>query len=215
MTGWLKKRRLRWKRKNLGKKLQLKKVKREKRLWGEDENKDNVEENKSRKLKDAKVTHEEANGSEPEGPGEEENKIEAEIKEGENQTDVRVDEPKQSTKDVMNQAIGIPEEVAQAIEAITKGAKEEGKGPFGVDLSFPQISKAALMEAKAKTDLGQRISCVPDPDAKMDKTWDLHKAYHFVRMGYNHGHNLSVNSIHTLIGNQQVNSLVSLTDVHF
>lgn len=87
-----------------------------------------------------------------------------------------VDELEQPPKDVMSQVVGIAEEVAQPVEAITAEAKEEG-------LSFPEISEAVLVEAKAEEDLGQMIACVLDPGSKVEKTWDLHKAYHFVRIG--------------------------------
>lgn len=49
---------------------------------------------------------------------------------------MRVGEPEQSTKDVMSQVVGIVEEVAQVIEAITKEAKGEREEPSKVDLSF-------------------------------------------------------------------------------
>lgn len=61
--------------------------------------------------------------------------------------------------------------------------KEKRGGAFADRSSLPEISKVALAEAKAEEDLGQMIVCVPDPDSKVEKTWDLYEAYRFVRIG--------------------------------
>lgn len=55
-----------------------------------------------------------------------------------------MDDPEQSTKDIMSSVVEITDEVVQAVEAITKEAKEEGEEPPEVDLSFLEISEAAL-----------------------------------------------------------------------
>lgn len=79
-------------------------------------------------------------------------------------------EPEQSTKDVMSQIVGIVEEVAQVVEAITREAKGEREEPSKVDLSFLELSEVTLTEAKIEKDLGKIIACVPDPDFKVEKT---------------------------------------------
>lgn len=61
----------------------------------------------------------------------------------------------QPPRDVITQVVGIAEEVAQVVEAISAEAKEEGEEPSQIDLSFPEISKAALEEAKVEEELDQ------------------------------------------------------------
>lgn len=101
----------------------------------------------------------------------------------------------------MTQVVKIAEEVAQAVQVVSAEAKEEGEESSQMDLSFPEISKVALEEAKAEEEMGQMIAYVPDPNSKVEKTWDLHEVYHFVRIGCTHGHNLTVKSFHTLKDN--------------
>lgn len=53
------------------------------------------------------------------------------------------------------------------------------------------------------------IACVPDPGSKVEKTWDLHEAYRFMRIGCIHGHNLTVDSFHTLKDHELLENFVS------
>lgn len=128
--------------------------------------------------------------------------------------DVRVDEPEQSPKDMMSQVVGIAEEVAQAVEAITTEAKEEGQEPSQIDLSFREIFLALASDKTASEDLSQMIACVPNPDSKVEQTWDVHEAYCFGKIGCIDGHNLSGDNFHSLKGNELHDNFVSPTDVH-
>lgn len=66
-----------------------------------------------------------------------------------------------------------------------------------------------MEEAKAEEKLGQMIAFVLDPSSKVEKNWDLHEAYCFVRIGCIHGHNLTVDSFHTLEGDELLDNFVS------
>lgn len=108
----------------------------------------------------------------------------------------------------MSQIVGIIEEVAQAGEVIIEEAKDEGEEPSKVNFSLIEISKAAMAQAKAEEDLG----CVPNPDSKVAKTWDLHEGYRWVWIGCVHGHNSNVDSFYTLKENKQLDNFVNSID---
>lgn len=72
-----------------------------------------------------------------------------------------------------------------------------------------------IEQAKAKDDLGQMISCLLN-QVRQSKRLQLHEAYLFVCIGCISGHNVTVDSFHSLNGNEQLDnflSLISLTNL--
>lgn len=68
--------------------------------------------------------------------------------------------------------------------------------------SYNAIFDASIEKAKAEDELRQMLACILDSSLKAEKVWDLHIAYKWVRIGCIHSHNLNVESLHTLSGNE-------------
>lgn len=90
-----------------------------------------------------------------------------------------------------------------------KAQKGEQSSVIGLDLSLLQVSEASLVEAKAEEDLEQMIDVVSDRNTKVEKMWDLHQAYRYVRIWCSHRHDL-IDSIHTLKRDEQLDNFVIL-----
>lgn len=74
-----------------------------------------------------------------------------------------------------------------------------------------ETTRKELSEEKHR----QMIACVPDSSSKVEKVYDLHAAYKWVRIRCVHGQNVNVKSFRILTENEQLENFVSPIMVNF